>query len=214
MDLLVAVLARMDPFHDHGDLDGSHFGLMQAANKQFPGFFKKMMPSPIEARRTNRNLGVAPPSGQTHQQAAPVNVPVELHEAVCVLARKLVKGIYYQQTREPFPDCGCLLLNWFTNTELLHKGQYPVFELLRSLAGKAPQLTRSGKMLNDQFEYKFSIGDDRNVLVLQARFGTSFGLVVFGSTKPNLLEDIVLNMRRETGRQGPFAILQSPSLTM
>ncbi|WP_144030242.1 hypothetical protein [Burkholderia sp. AU6039] len=202
----------MDPFHNRGDMDGSHRGLMQAVNKQFPGFFQKMMPSPVEARRANRDLGIAPQSGQTHQQAGPVRVPVELHDAVCVFARKLAKGIYYQDAGAPFPSDGCLLLNWFTNADLLREGRYPVFEQLQSLAGEAPPLKRSGRLLNDQFEYKLSSAPDRSILVLQARFGSAFGLVVFGSARPGLLENIVSRIRTDTGRPGPFAVLQSPSL--
>lgn len=211
-DLLVAVMARMDPFHNRGDLDGSHLGLMHAVNKQFPGFFQKMMPSPSEARRVNRDLGVAPRQGQTHQQAGPVKVPEELHDAVCVFSRKLAKGIYYLDARTPFPNDGCLLLNWFTNADLLREGRYPVFEQLQSLAGEAPPLKRSGRLLNDQFEYKLSIAPDKSLLVVQARFGSAFGLVVFGSIKRGLLEDIVLKNRAATGLMGPFAVLQSPSL--
>lgn len=211
-DLLVAVLARMDPFHNRGDLDGSHPGLMRAVNRQFPGFFRKMMPSPSEARRGNREIGLAPRPGQTHQQAGPVKVPEELHDAVCVFARKLAKSIFYLDARTPFPNDGCLLLNWFTNADLLREGQYPVFQQLQSLAGEAPQLERSGRLLNDQFEYKLSTDPDKSILVVQAKFGSSFGLVVFGSVKPGLLENIVSTIRMETRLPGPFAVLQSQSL--
>lgn len=211
-DLLVAMLARMDPFNNRGNLDGSHFGLMQRVNKQFPGLFAKMVPTPTEARTANRNLGVVPSAGQTHQQAGAVKVPEELHSAVCVFARKLVKGVYYQNAGIPFPNDGCLLLNWFSNAELLREGRYPVFDLLRELDGNAPQLKRSGKMLNDQFEFKFSISPDKKILILQARFGAAFGLAVFGSTEPNMLERIVTRLREETGHAGPFAILQSNTL--
>lgn len=212
-DLLVAMLARMDPFTNRGDLDGSQLGRMRLVNKQFPGLFERMMPSPIEARVANRDLGIVPSPGTMHQQAGPVKVPHELHSAVSVLARKLVKGIYYQDTRLPFPNEGCLLLNWFSNAELLRAGKYPVFETLRELDGQAPQLKRSGKMLNDQFEFKFSLAADKSILVLQARFGAAFGLAVFGSSTPNRLEAIVTRLREETGHPGPFAIIQSPTLS-
>jgi hypothetical protein len=211
-DLLVAMLARMDPFNNRGNLDGAHIGLMRLVNKQFPGLFAKMMPSPVEARAANRGLGISPPPGNTHQQTGSVKVPEEMHAAVSVLARKLAKGIYYQDTGAPFPDDGCLLLNWFSNAELVRAGNYPVFDLLRSIDGQAPVLKRSGKMLNDQFEYKFSIAPDKSIFVLQARFGAAFGLAVFGSAKPQVLEEIVMRLRHDTGHVGPFAVLQSPVL--
>lgn len=211
-DLLVSMLARMDPFEETGNTDGKLEGLMKMANRQYPGLLSKMMPSPNEARRNNRELGLRPEPGQTHQNTGAVKVTDEIHNAVCVVALKLAKGIFYRETGMIFPDEGCLLLNWFTNADLLRSGKYVVFDLLKELAGDAPQLQRSGKYLNNQFEYKLSLSSEREVLVIQARFRNAFGLVVFGSTLPDRLEAIVARLRAQTERDGPFAVLQSRSL--
>ncbi len=212
-DLLIAMLARMDPFTNQGNKDEKLIGLMQMANKQYPGMFKKMMPSAIEARRQNRELGIQPAAGQSHQDTGVVKIPDEIHEAVCVLARKLAKGVFYREVATPFPDEGCLLLNWFTNSELFRTGQYMVFDLLKELSGTAPPLLRSGQYLNDQFEYKLSLSADKTTMVLQARFGNTFGLVVFGSSIVGLLEASVTRLREQTERSGPFAVLQSTTLS-
>lgn len=212
-DLLVAMLARMDPFELKGDKDGKQTGLMKAVNRQFPGLFEKMMPSASEARGQNRELGLHPAPGQTHQETGTVKVPEEFHLAVCVLGRKLSKGIYYRETGNPFPDDGCLLLNWFTNADILRTGKYIVFDLLKELGGTAPPLQRSGTYLNDQFEYKLSLSPEKDIMVIQAKFGNAFGLVVFGSTLHGKLESIVTRLREQTERNGPFAVLQSPTLT-
>jgi hypothetical protein len=212
-DLLIAMLARMDPFEEKGNKDGKLEGLMKMANKQYPGMFSKMMLSAREARRQNRELGLQPALGQTHQEVSGVRVPDEIHEAVCVLARKLAKGIFYREAGTVFPDEGCLLLNWFTNADLLRTGKYVIFDLLKELGGNAPPLERSGKYLNDQFEYKSSLSPEKEFLVLQARFGNAFGLVVFGSALPDRLEAIVTRLRKQTERDGPFAVLQSTSLS-
>lgn len=211
-DLLVAMLARMDPFEEKGDRDGKQLGLMKMANKQFPGLFEKMMPSANEARRSNRELGLRPVAGQTHQETGAVKVPEELHHAVRIFARKLAKGIFYREAGLPFPDHGCLLLNWFTNADLFRDGKYVLFDLLKELGGTAPPLKRSGQYLNDQFEYKLSLSPEKDIFVLQARFGNAFGLVVFGSASPGKLESIVARLREQTQRNGPFSVLQSPSL--
>jgi hypothetical protein len=42
---------------------------------------------------------------------------IEFHKAVCVLGRKLAKGVYYNETGCIFPSHGCLILNWFTNVD-------------------------------------------------------------------------------------------------
>jgi len=212
-DLLIAILARMDPFAGQGNKDEKLAGLLQMVNKQYPGMFEKMMPSAMEARRQNRELGIQPAAGQTHQDTGVVKIPDEIHEAVCVLARKLAKGVFYREAAAPFPDEGCLLLNWFTNVELFRTGQYVVFDLLKELRGDAPPLLRSGQYLNDQFEYKLSLSADKTTLVLQARFGNAFGLVVFGSSIAGLLEASVTRLREQTERSGPFAVLQSTTLS-
>lgn len=212
LDLLIAMLARMDPFELKGNRDGKHVGLMKAVNRQFPGLFDKMTPSASDARRHNREFGLSPAPGQTHQETGLVKIPKEFHRAVCVLARKLSKGIYYREVGSPFPDDGCLLLNWFTNADILRTGKYIVFDLLKELGGTAPPLQRGGSYLNDQFEYKLSLSPEKDILVLQARFGNAFGLVVFGSTLPGKLESIVTRLRENSQRNGPFAVLQSPTL--
>lgn len=211
-DLLISMLARMDPFDDKGNRDGRTEGLMKAVNKQYPGLMAKMMPSVREARRQNKELGLVRKPGQTYQQTAAVKVPEEFHKAVCVLGRKLAKGIFYRQASRIFSDEGCLLLNWFTNADLFRKGKYEVFESLKHLSGDIPRLQRSRKFLNDQFEYKVSISPDNDILILQAVFGKAFGLVVFGSALPDRLEPMVKKLREKTSRDGPFAVLQSPSL--
>lgn len=211
-DLLVAMLARMDPFEENGNKDGKLEGIMKMANKQYPGLFSKMFVSPGEARRNNRKLGIQPQPGQTHQEAGGIRLTSEVHEAVCVLAKKLAKGIFYRETQTIFPDNGCLLLNWFTNAELIREGKYVVFDLLKELGGSAPPLQRSNKYLNDQFEYKITLSPEMNIMILQARFGNSFGLVVFGSTLPDRLEAMISRLREQSSREGPFAVLQSTSL--
>ena len=208
-DLIVSMLARMDPFEEKGNIDGRLEGLMFAANKQHPGLLAKMMPSAAEARRNNRRIGITPDAGQTHQEAGGVKVPNEIHVAVCSLARKLAKGIYYRETGKVFSLSGCLLLNWFTNADLFRDGKYIVFDLLKEIGGNVPPVQRTGVFLNDQFEYKITFSPDADILVLQARFGNAFGFVVFGCTILGRLEASITSLRELTSRDGPFAVLQS-----
>jgi hypothetical protein len=187
-DLLIAMLARMHPFQEKGNLDGAAPGLMAAASRQHPEMFRKMMLGANEARRANRALGLRPGPGQTLQGAPLVNVTDEMREAIDVFAGKLAKGVYYMHTGRIFPNDGCLVLCWFTNTDLLRNGKYPMFEILKDVGGDAPRLVRSAKYLNDQFEYKLSLSDEKHILALQARFGNAFGIIVFGAVAPGWLE--------------------------
>ena len=212
-DLIISMLARMDPFELKGDTDGKQLGLMKAVNRQFPGLFQKMTPSASEARRHNRELGLKPTQGQTHQEAGPVlKITSEIHQAVCVFAHKLSKGIYYRESNCAFPDHGCLLLNWFTNADIIRTGTYPVFDALKEFGGEIPFLSRGSKFLNDQFEYKLTISPNKDIFVLQTRVGHSFCFVVFGITIENKLKSIIKDRRESTKVNGPFAILQSPFL--
>ena len=141
-----------------------------------------------------------------------MKVPEELHVAVCTLGRKLAKGVFYRETGIIFTDTGCLLLNWFTNADLVRDGKYIVFDLLKEIGGNSPPTQRSGKYLGDQFEYKMTLAPENNIFILQARFGAAFGMAVFGSTTPGLLETNVVRLREQTSREGPFAVLQSSSV--
>ena len=164
-DLLIAILARMNPFEETGNQDGKLQGLIYAVNKQYPNLLSRMMPSATEARRANRKLGITPNFGQTHQETGVAKVTKELHKAVCTLARKLTKGVYYRNTGRIFLDEGCLLLNWFTNAELFRGDGYIVFDLLKEIGGNAPPIERSGKYLGDQFEFKLSLSPEQNVFI-------------------------------------------------
>lgn len=212
-DLVAAMLARMDAFRNQGNRDGRSVGLMKLVNKQFPSLLERMLARATEARRSNRELGLRPEFGRTHQETGVVKVTDEMHQAVCVLAKKLSKGVFYRESSKPFPDDGCLLLNWFTNADFLRDGKYIVFDLLKHLNGDAPALKRGGKYLNDQFEYKLSISPDKDILVLQAMFSTAFGFVVFGSSHSGQLEAVVTRLREQSNREGPFAVLQSATLS-
>jgi hypothetical protein len=207
-DVLVAMLSRMDPIEEKGDLDGKQNGLMRNTHKQFPGMFQKMILSPIEARRQNRAMGITPKPGQTHQEAAGVRVTPEMHRAVCVFSSKLAKAIFFMETGSIFPADGGLMLNWFSNADLLPNGRYKVFDILGPLGGEVRELKRSGKSLNSQFEFKITMSADKTLLVIQAAFGKAFGTVTIGTSTPGRLEAFRRGMREKTGKDGPFLMLQ------
>ena len=141
----------------------------------------------------------------------------EMHDAVSVLARKLAKGIYWREVNAFFPSDGCLMMTWYTNADVIRDSGHKLFESLKDVAGVVPRLVRSGKHLNDQFEYKLSLSPDQTLIGLQARFGNGFGLIVFGSTTSGLLEKNIRLAVAATPRADgvePFRILQSPTLPL
>lgn len=199
-DLLIAMLARVDPFQNKGDLDGTTAGLMARAHKRYPGMFRKMLTIDEDGQ----------PRASGHWQ-----ITDEMREAVDVLAAKLTKGVYHLHTRAIFPNDGGLVMTWFTNTDVIADGGYKLFDVLKHIAGDAPMLIRSGKYLNDQFEYRFSLSPEQHILALQAKFASAFGFVVFGSTRAGLLEKYVQQVITAAPRADgvdPFRILQSASL--
>ncbi len=133
-----------------------------------------------------------------------------------MFAGKLVKGIYYMHANAIFPADGCIVMCWFTNTDLLRDGKFQLFDVMKDITGDAPALVRSGKFLNDQFEYKFSLSDEQHLLALQAKFGNAFGLIVFGATAPGWIEQHILHLEDTMAREdgGPFRILQSTMLPL
>ncbi len=167
--------------------------------------------SATEARAKNREYGRKPAHGELHQEIAGIRVTEEMHAAVRTLATKLSKGIFYNYVGRVFPHEGCLTMNWFSNADVDDNGNYSILEGMRGLAGVAPALERTRRYLNDQFEFKLSRSPEDDLFVLQARFGGSFGFVVFGSPLPGKLEAMMYRIKKRTGRNDvPFAILQSP----
>lgn len=206
-DLLIAFLARMDPINERGNLDGRLEGIMYMVNKQFPNLYNQMRLTASEARRKNKELGIKPFEGLTHQEMGLINIPNALHESVCILASKLAKALYYKETSNIFPKEGGLMMNWFTNVELVKNGNYPMFDLLNHIGGNAPLLFRAKNLLNDQFSYKLTLSPNNEIIVLQALFGNSFGFVVFGCTKIGYLENANSALKLKFNRESPFSFL-------
>ena len=206
------MLGRIHPDEGIGNVDGRIEGLIKNVNSQFPGLVHKMLPSHIEARRRNRALGLKPGPGQLHQDIAPVSVPDEVNDAVKTFALKLSKAIYFRETNQAFANSGTVVMHWFTNVELVRHGKYVLFEHLQSLVGQAPQLVRGGKFLNDQFEFKVSLSDDVQVFILQVLVGQSFGMIIFASVVPGVLEQAMSKLQAKYRRDGPFEVLQQRSV--
>lgn len=209
-DVLISFLARMDPIGKLGNDDGRLEGLMRNVNSQYPGLFRRMMPSAVEAKRKNREYGLQPVTGQLHQQTGAVKITPEIESAVRVFSKKLAKAVFFLNTNHVFSSDGCLLLNWFTNVDFFRDGTYVIFDTLKDLPGNLPLVVRTGKHLNNQFECKFSSTDDQRSFAMQARFGNSFGLVVFGCNEPGKLEGTLDQLREKAGHRGPLIVLQSP----
>ena len=133
-----------------------------------------------------------------------------MSQAVTVFARKLAKAVYVREVGEIFPSEGMLLLNWFTNAEIVQHGKYVLFDLLKDVDGRAVPLRRGGKYLDEQFQYKFSITPENHLFILQARFGVAFGLVVFGGIATQFLEPVLNELKEKYGpKDGSFIVIQS-----
>ena len=132
---------------------------------------------------------------------------------MAVFAKKLAKGLFYRHFKTAFPNEGCLLLNWFTNTERVRTGSYP---LLDALAATLPSLEipvrRSGKSLGDQFQAKVSMALDAKLLIVQATIGRAMGLVIVGSAQPGVLEQEFSEFLGGGSLLEVFEVLQSTIL--
>ncbi|MDK2126581.1 hypothetical protein [Parachitinimonas caeni] len=207
-DLLVIILAKMAPKGNTEYATEELRGQLRRAEQQFPGILDQMMPSATTARKYNESLGLVPAIGRTHQKTGILQIPDEFHEAIYSFARKLAKGIYYNNSRSIFPSNGGLAVYWFSNVDILQRQSHP-FEFLQHIPGTAPDIVRSGKYLHDQFEYKISTASDFSVFIIQALFGNSFGLIVLGNKSPGQLEAMLEKLSNQTNHAGAFKIIQS-----
>jgi hypothetical protein len=206
-DLIVAMLARIDPFEGASRDDGKFVKLISSVHQQHPNLLHEMFPSPNEARRINEKLGLRPPSGGTQQDTGIAKIPERMSSAVGVFASKLAKAIYYQSTGEIFPRNGELGFKWAANADLVATGRYRIFDAFSEISGIAPRLKRGQTLLNDQFEYKFSMSDTNDLFAIQARFGAGFALILIGSTVPSRLNNYCRDLAEKTGKPNPFTFL-------
>ena len=200
------MLARTDYKGDAGNRDGKFVNLVAGVHAQDASQIRAMLPSVREARTYNRLYRIVPKPGQTHQDASPVKITPEMQKAVEAFSKKLAKALYFLELGKIFPSHGCLALRWFTNAELLENDSYPAFQMLEGLSGRAPLLKRGGKVLNDQFSYKFTTPSDADMFVLQASFGSAFGLLIFGSSDAGRLEAIMAEIAAKHSGF-PFTVL-------
>lgn len=206
-DLLIAFISRSDPFLDRGDSDGRMVGLIARIEKRFPNLLSAMRPSPSEARRMNRELGISPLPGFTHQDVAVWKITPEIRHAVRTFASKLAKGIFFKETGEIFSSSGQLALYWFTNTELIEHGAYRQLEQMKHIFTNVPVVQRNRKTLNDQFEYAWAVNQSGSLFMISAVFRHSFGIVVFGSTIANYMQNMIDSMGDKYGESEAFTLL-------
>lgn len=209
-DLLVAFLSYMSPSPQSPTPESRVVGLMRAVHRQAPQVLASMFPlSPTEARQAARDLGMKPQPGQTHQDLPLAKIPPELHEAVKVFARKLLKATYWKETGHIFPASGGLLLHWFTNADLARNGgKVPALEAFGSLQYREPRLTRNGIDLSPQFGLRLSVDDEGTLFLVQATFRRAFGFVCIGFVTNGRAEELLARTQEATGRKdGAFALL-------
>lgn len=138
-----------------------------------------------------------------------------MKQAIYVVGSKLAKAIFFKYTRRAFPNEGCILLNFFTNVELMEKGQYSVIEQMRHFQGPVPDLVRTGNLLNDQFSYKLTMDADGVVMVVQVLFGKAFGIVLFAEPAGEKMEAMYSSIfTASQGDPGFLAVIQSQRLPL
>lgn len=207
-DVVVALLGRFGREHIP-EQDGRTSGIMRNANNQHPGMLPKMLDiSPIQARKTAKELGITRPPGLTYQQSGIVNVTSHMDTAVATLASKLSKAIYYKETGTIFPADGEIQFNWFTNACLLKLGFIPALQAFANIEAPKPAIARNGRDLKDQFNYRFLVSPDNDLAVLQAIFGTVFGFLTIMSIKPGVLAKIDASLQKANpDKSNPFRFL-------
>ena len=164
--------------------------------------------SPIESRRAARRLNIRPVSGQTYNDLGIVRITPEMDAAVTTLAGKLVTAIYFKEAGHIFPCSAGILLHWFTNATRLEHGSIPALDIC-NFSAAIPRITRNGKDLSDQFDYRVSLTEDAKMGVLRAVFGKAFGLVaIFALDKEQLIK--MNETARVTARRtaSPFKLLE------
>ena len=169
-ELLVSFVALMGGYEaDNPEEFERGTNLMRAVKNQLPGFLEEMF-TPALADAALSEAGV-------------VHIPDALHRAVGILAGKLTKGVYNMQTRKIFPVDGGIMFQWFTNAQLRKYEKIVVLDAFSAISSMSTPKVRSGKDLKDQFDYLYSVSEERDIHVLQVVIRKMFGFVtIFSQT--------------------------------
>lgn len=201
-DRIVALIA-------HLDMDGGNKDLAQG--KQLLVGVQRNVRGLIERMFDIRDAGLEAFKNaylRDQPQNTICNVTDEMDAAVQALASKLTKAIYFKHTGQIFPSDGRIQFRWFTNADVLRQGGRLVeFEALKHIASSGEPIRRGNTDLRDQFDYRYSVGDDQPLHLLQVVFGTSFGFVTFASPVQGVLEGIEAQLvvaDHLAGAQSPF----------
>ncbi len=211
-DALVTFLSKLSP-DNAGVADGNFDKQALGIFKHLPELWEKMLPTAVEARRLNKQFGIEPEAGSTHQESGLVRVTDEMQQAMMIFALKLAKAIFYKCTSRVFPQHGCIVMHWATNAELVRHGEYLVQNMLSGLAGTIPKIERNGKSLAEQFHYKVSFDEDQNVMVVLARFRLAFAVTLISSPLQGSIENWLSNMVAKGHKMQGFTVLQSSEAT-
>jgi hypothetical protein len=155
--LTTLVRLKADDQSEQRDLDFAKSA--KAMKNNFPELLRVL--APAEKRGFVKSRGIYRPIGR----AFPLDLPMVAIDpdiagnAVDMVFRKIMCALHYKHTQQILPAAGEVTLKWATNVGLRELLSGEVEAFIGGLAGK-PTLSRNGKDLSDQFDYRYSVADD------------------------------------------------------
>jgi len=129
--------------------------------------------SRIETRRFLREQGVSITSFPWEPYI--VTVPETLMDVPKRYGEKLGKALYYFHTGKILPRSGVVSVTAMTNSQFMS----PNFPLEKfNILNKKPILTRSGKSLESQFQYRYAVPDDGLGAAFLVQFRESTAMLI------------------------------------
>ena len=167
--------------NDQRELDFAKYA--KAMRNNFPDLLRTLGPG--EKQGFVKSRGVFVPVGR----AFPVQLPMVAIDpkiagaAVDTVFRKLMCALHYKHTGEILPADAEITVKWTTNAAL---PDFMTEEMKTFVAGltNEPRLTRNGKDLADQFDYRYQVADDLSASAYFVKFRQSLYGVGVVLSKP------------------------------
>ncbi len=118
-----------------------------------------------------------------------IRLPKIAEDSFRTVGRKLLKGVYYNETGSIFPSNGVTAALVHPNYDILFDDLRPLQQIAESIPGVVLPVVAQSKDLSNQFKIRFAISEDASVINLIAFFGDSVALNVWGFADPDLISE-------------------------
>jgi len=174
---VVALLSRIYPEADTLEKEKELNERIRAVAFNYPEIIPELMPTLNQKRKAIKKYNIEIPEGMASADLPALSFEGPLvNKAVTNFGRKLFLALYYKHTKDILTNESGIAILWFSNLQI-ENDELP--QNIATIVSNIPTLERCKTNLSDQFFYKYTITETKNLSVFIAFFRQSFAILGF-----------------------------------